>query len=186
MRTKPMSGTCMNSQTPKADPPAIDAVLAALDRLTGDLRHRVEKAENRAEMERQAREAEAEARHAAEVRAAVAEQSARDAVQRAEAAETAAKESIEQLRRDLLAAIKEAGTMAQAAVRPDRYSAERPEDPYHLRQDQLLPHIPQPRAGRMSRLSQLAPPHRNEAEHAWDEDEPAPSQWRRLFRRWRK
>ena len=104
-------------------PPAINAVLAALDRLADDLRRRAEEAESRAAaaeeraaLERQAREAEAEARHGAEARAAVAEQGAQDAIRRAEAADTAAREGIERLRRDLLDAIQEAVAAAQAAT----------------------------------------------------------------------
>ncbi|MBL6080459.1 hypothetical protein JMJ56_20790 [Belnapia sp. T18] len=183
---------------PPAPAPAIDTVLTALERLTGELRHRAEEAERhaqaaeqRAEVDRQARKAEAEARHAAEVRAAVAEQSARDAVQRAEAAEAVAREKVEQMRRELLTAIQEAVLTAQAATaavqsmaRPDRYSAERPEDPYRFDRDQDLSRIPQPRAGRGSASSEEAPRRWDKkAGYAWIEDEPGPSWWRRLFRR---
>lgn len=178
--------------------PAINTVLAALERLTGDLRQRAEEAERcaqaaeqRAEVERQAREAEAEARHAAETRAAVAEQAAQDAIQRAETAETAARERVEHLRRELLIAIQEAVSAAQAATvavqsiaRPDRYSAERPDDPYRFERDQDLSHIPQPRAGRGSGSSEEAPRRWDKkAGYAWVEDEPGPSWWRRLFGR---
>jgi hypothetical protein len=55
-----------------------------------------------------------------------------------------------------------------------------------LRQDQMLPHIPQPTAARMPRSIQPAQPQWNEAEHPWDEDEPRLSWWRRLFRRRRE
>jgi hypothetical protein len=180
----------MTDPNPSAGTPAIDAVLSALERLAGDLRRRAEEAERRAEMERQAREAEAEARHVAEIRAAVAEQSAKDAIQRAEAAETVAKENVEQLRRELLAAIKKAGATTQAAApaaaRPDLHSTMRPEDPYHSRRDQLLPDIPPRTPGKVPRLLQSAPPRWNDAEHVWNEDEPGPSRWRRLFGRRRE
>lgn len=183
-----------------SNPPAppIDAVLAALERLTDDLRHRAEKAEKRAqvaeqrtELERHAREAEGEARHAAEARAAAAEQAARDAIQRAETAETAAGERLEHLRRELLVAIQEAVSAAQAATaaaqsvaRPERYSAERPDDPYRFERDQDLSHIPQPRAGRGSGSPEEAPRRWDKkAGYAWVEDEPGPSWWRRLFGR---
>lgn len=185
---------------PSPSAPAIDAVLAALDRLAGDLRRRAEEAESRAAasderaaLERQAREAEAEARHGAEARAAVAEQSARDAIRRAEAGETAARESVEQLRRDLLAAIQEAvaaarpAAAAQASTRLDRHFAERSGDPYHVAQDQKLSRTAQPEAGRMPGSSQPAP-RRWEKESgydAWIEDDPSPPWWRRMFS-WRR
>ena len=96
-----------------AGTPPIDVVVAALERLAGDLRRRAEEAERRAaaaeqraETERQAREAQTEARQHAEARALVAEQSARDAIRRAEAFEAAAGDRIEQLREELLAAIQ--------------------------------------------------------------------------------
>jgi hypothetical protein len=178
--------------------PAIDTVLAALERLTGELRQRAEEAERRAqeaeqrsEVDQQARDAEAQARHAAETRAAVAEQAARDAILRAETAETAEKERIEHLHRELLIAIQEAVSAAQAATaaaqsmaRPDRYSAERPEDPYRFERDQDLSHIPQPRAGRVLGSPEEAPRRWDKkAGYAWVEDEPGPSWWRRLFGR---
>jgi signal transduction protein with GAF and PtsI domain len=178
--------------------PAINAVLAALERFTGDLRHcteeaekRAQAAEERAELERHAREAAVEARHAAEARAAAAEQAARDAIQRAETAETAAREHLEHLRRELLVAIQEAVSAAQEATaavqsvaRPERYSAERPDDPYRFERDQDLSHIPQPRAGRESGSPEDAPRRWDKkAGYAWVEDEPGPSWWRRLFGR---
>ncbi len=178
--------------------PTIDAILAALERLTDDLRHRAEEArkraqaaEQRSEAEREARDVEAEARHAAEIRVAVAEQAARDAIHRAEAAETAARESVEHLRRDLLAAIQEAVSAAQAATaavhsmaKPDRYSTKPPEDPYRFERDQDLSHISQPRASRGSGSSEEAPRRWDKkAGYAWIEDEPGPSWWRRLFGR---
>jgi len=60
-------------------------VLAALERLAGDLRRRAEEAESRAEAAEKRFELEREARHSAEARAAMSEQSARDTLQRAEA-----------------------------------------------------------------------------------------------------
>jgi hypothetical protein len=183
-----------------SDPPtpAIDTVLAALERLTGDLRRRAEEAERyaqaaeqRAEVERQAREAEAEARHAAEVRAATAEQAGRDAIDRAKTVETAARDSVEQMHRELLVAIQEAVSAAQAATtavlstaKPDRNSAQRPEDPHRLERDRTLSRIPQPAAGRGSGSSDEAPRQWDKkAGYAWVEDEPGPSWWRRLFGR---
>jgi hypothetical protein len=178
--------------------PAINTVLAALERLTGDLRLRAEEAERRAqaaeqrtEVERRTREAETEARHAAEARAAVAEQAAQDAIQQAEAAGIAARESVEQLRRELLAAIQEAVSAAQAATAavhsaasPDRHFAERPEDPYRSERGRDLSHIPQPKAGRGSGSLEEAPRRWDKkAEYSWAEDEPSPSWWQRLFGR---
>ena len=191
--------------TSMADPSpstsAIDAVLAALERLAGDLRHRAEEAESRAAasderaaLERQAREAEAEARHGAEARAALAEQSARDAIRRAEAAEAAARESAERLRRELLAAIQEAveaaeaaEAAAQAAARLDRRSAERLEDPFRSEWDPELSHIPEPMAGRRSSSSQPAPRRWAKGSgYAWIEDDPGPPWWRRTLNWWRR
>jgi hypothetical protein len=184
--------------TSMADPSpstsAIDAVLAALERLAGDLRHRAEEAEGRAAaaderaaLERQAREAEAEARHGAEARAAVAEQSARDAIRRAEAAEAAARESAERLRRELLAAVQKAveaaEAAAQAAARLDRRSAERLEDPFRSERDPELSHIPEPMAGRRSSSSQPAPRRWAKGSgYAWIEDDPGPPWWRRMLK----
>lgn len=178
--------------------PAIETILAALERLNDDLRHRAEEAERRAqvaeqrsEVERQAREAELEARHAAEIRAAVAEQTARHALQRVEVAETAAEENIEQLRRELLVGIQEAVAAAQAAMTavqsmapPDRYSPERRGQPYQIGPSQELAHIPEPRTGRRSGSLEEAPRRWDKkAGYAWVEDEPGPSWWRRLFGR---
>jgi hypothetical protein len=149
------------SSNQSVNAPAIGAVLGVLDRLATDLRRCAEEAESRAAaaderavMERHAREAEAEARREAETRVAIAEQSARDAIRRAEAAETATRESVEQLRRELLAAIQESvavmqtANAARATVGQDRYTTERPKDPRHWEEDQDLSHIPQPAAGR--------------------------------------
>ncbi len=138
--------TRMADPNPSAS--AIDAVLAALDRLAGDLRRRSEEAESRAA--------------ASDERAALERQA------RAEAAETAARENAERLRRDLLDAIQKAVTAAraaeasaaQAAARLDRHSAERSPDP---------PPVTQAQGG-----------------YAWIEDDPGPPWWRRLFRRWRR
>ncbi len=178
--------------------PAIDTVLAALERLTSELRHRAEDAERRAEaaeqrteVEREARQAEMEARHAAEARVVAAEQAARDATQRADVLETVTNEKIDQLRRELLVAIQEAVSTAQAAVaaaqsmaRLSRDSVEQPEDPYRFERDQDLSHIPQPRAGRRSGPLEEAPRRWDKkAGYAWVEDEPGPSWWRRLFGR---
>jgi len=183
-------------------PPAINAVLAALDRLADDLRRRAKEAESRAAaaeeraaLEGQAREAEAEARHGAEARAAVAEQGARDAIRRAEAADTAAREGIERLRRDLLDAIQEAvaataaaqTAVAQTGARPDRRSAERLEDPYHSARDREPPRIAQPVAGGMSGPSQPAPRvWETGGGYEWTEDDPDPPWWRRMFGRGRR
>ncbi len=170
-------------------------MLAALDRLAGDLRRRAEEAESRAAaseahaaLERRAREAEAEARHAAEARAAAAEQKARDAILRSKAVEAAARESVERLRRDLLDAIQEAVAVAVAAAqaaqvdttaaRFDRRHAERSEDPHRLEQDQGLSHIPHPVAG----SSQPAPRRWGKGSgYAWIEDDPGPPWWRRML-----
>lgn len=182
---------------PSPSTSAIDAVLAALEQLAADLRRGAEEAENRAAasderaaLDRQAREAEAEARHSAEARAALAEQSARDAIRRAEAAEAAARESAERLRRELLAAIQEAveaaETAAQAAVRLDRRSAERMEHPYHSERDPELSHIPEPMADRRSSSSQPAPRRWEKGSgYAWIEDDPGPPWWRRMLN-WRR
>ena len=172
-------------------------MLAALDRLAGDLRRRAEEAEGRAAaaearaaLERRAREAEAEARHAAEARAAAAEQKARDAILRSKAVEAAARESVERLRRDLLDAIQEAVAAAAAqaaqvdttAARFDRRHAERSEDPHRLEQDQGLSHIPHPVAG----SSQPAPRRWGKGSgYAWIEDDPGPPWWRRMLN-WRR
>ena len=189
---------CMADPSPGPSASAINAVLAALERLAGDLRRRTEEAESRAAaaderaaLERQARKAEAAARHDAEARAAVAEQSARDAIRRAEAAETAATESAERWRRELLAAIQEAveaaEAAAQAAARLGRRSAERSVDPYYSEQDPELSHIPQPVAGRMAGSSQPAPRRWGKGSgYAWIEDDPGPPWWRRLFSRRRR
>ncbi len=185
----------MIAPNPSAGAPAIAAVLSALERLAGDLRRQAEEAESRAvaaekraKIERQAREVEVEARHAAEARAAVAEQSARDAVRRAETAETVARESVAQLRRDLLDAIQEvvaavqAPSENQAAARPDRFSAERLEDPYRLEQNQELSDTTESTSGRMHGSSRPARRRWNkEVGYAWIEDEPGPPWWRRIF-----
>jgi hypothetical protein len=167
----------MTDPSPSAGTPVIEAVLAALDRLAGDLRRRAEEAESRAAasderaaLERKAREAEAEARHGAEARAVAAERSAREASRRAEAAEATAREGVERLRRDLLAAIGEAVAAAKAAAtaadhaaaqgaRPDRHSAEQPVDARPLQEDQ--------------------------GGYAWSDDDPRPPWWRRMFS-WRR
>lgn len=194
-------GLVLDTNMTDPSPHAIEAVLAALERLAGDLRRRAEEAESRAAafderaaQERQAREAEAEARRGAEARAAVAEQSARDALRRAEAAETAARESVERLRRDLLAAIQEAvaavqaAAEAQAAARLEqRRSTEPPDDPYHSALDPELLHIPQPMAGQTSSSSQPAPRRwKKGSGYAWIEDDPGPPWWRRMFSRRRR
>ena len=186
--------TGMADPSRSPSPHAIGAVLAALERLAGDLRRRAEEAESRAAasderaaLERQAREAEAEARREAEARAAIAEQSAREALRRAEAVETAARESVERLRRDLLAAIQEAvaaARAAEAAAGLDRRSAEPPDDPYQSERDPELSHIPHPMAGRMSGSSQPAPRRWGKgAGYPWIEDDPGPPWWRRMFSR---
>ena len=187
---------------PSPSAPAIDAVLAALDRLAGDLRRRTEEAESRAAasdqratLERQAREAEAKARRSAEARAELAEQGARDAIHRAEAAETAAREGVERLRRDLLDAIREgvaasqaaAAVATQAAARPDRRSAERPGEPYHSVQDREPPRFAQPMAAGMPGPPQPAPRGWEKgAGYDWIEDDPEPPWWRRVFGRGRR
>ena len=191
----------MTDPRPSPSASTIDAVLAALDRLAGDLRRRAEEAEGRAAaaearaaLERRAREAEAEARHAAEARAAAAEQKARDAILRSKAVEAAARESVERLRRDLLDAIQEAAaaaqaaqvdaTIAQTAAGFDRRRhAERSEDPHHLGQDQGLSHIPRPLAG----SSQPAPRRWGKGSgYAWIEEDPGPPWWRRVLSRRRR
>ncbi len=188
----------MTDPSRSPSPHAIEAVLTALERLADDLRRRAEEAESRAAasderaaLERQAREAEAEARHGAEARAAVAEQSAGDAIRRAEAAETAARESAERSRRELLAAVQEAQAAAEAAARAaarlDRRSAGRPDDPYPSEQDPELFHIPQPIAGRGSGSSEPAPRRWEKGSgYAWIEDDPGPPWWRRVLNRWRR
>ena len=181
----------MATGNPSASAPPIDAVVAALDRLAGDLRRRTEEAESRAEAAERQVELEREARHSAEARAAMSEQGARDALQRAQAIERAMRESVEQLRRDLLAAIHQAvdATQAttaavQAAPGPDRSYAERPMRA-SVRDDPELAYIPEPEAGRLSESSQPAPRRwGKEREYAWIEDEPGPSWWRRLFGRY--
>jgi signal transduction protein with GAF and PtsI domain len=95
------------------------------------------------------------------------------------------------LRRELLAAIQEAVAAAQAATaavhstaRPDRHSAERPEDPYRSKRDRDLSHIPQPRVVRGLGSPEEAPRGWDKkAEYDWVEDEPGPPWWRRLFGR---
>ena len=179
---------------PSPSAPAIDAVLAALDRLAGDLRSRTEEAESRAAasdqhaaLERQAREAEAKARRSAEARAELAEQGARDAIHRAEAAETAAREGVERLRRDLLDAIREGVAASQAAARPDRRSAERPGEPHHSVQDREPPRFAQPMAAGMPGPPQPAPRGWEKgAGYDWIEDDPEPPWWRRVFGRGRR
>jgi hypothetical protein len=95
------------------------------------------------------------------------------------------------LRRDLLAAIREAVDAAQATAaavqatpEQGRYSAERPEPPHGMRRDRELAHIPYPEAGRMSVSSEPAPRRwGQERGYAWVEDEPSPPWWRRIFGR---
>ena len=190
----------MTDPKPSPGAPAIEAVLAALDRLAGDLRRRAEEAEGRAAAsearaarERQAREAEAKARHAAEARAAVAEQKARDALLRSEAAEAAARETAERLRRDLLDAVQNAvaavraaqvdAAAARTAAGSDRRHAERWEDPSQSEREQGLSHIPQPIAG----SSRTAPRRWGQGSgYAWIEDDPGPPWWRRMLGRRRR
>jgi len=165
----------------------IEAVLSALDRLAGDLHRRVEPAERRAEAAEKQVHLEREARHSAEARAAHAEQSVRDTLRRAEAIETIMQDSMEQLRRDLLAEIGEAVNAAhpttavnQAPAELRHFSTERPERPYSARLDPELAYIPQPTAGRMSESAQPATRQwGKERGYAWVEDEPGPSWWRR-------
>ncbi len=130
-------------------------------------------AEQRVVIERQAKEAEAEARWHAEARALVAEQSAQDAIQRAEASEAAAGDRIEQLREELLAAIHGIVSISDEAVAPRK-------PPYDLlyreTPERLAPH-PEPMM-----TSTPEPRWRNKgAGYTWMEDEPGPSWWRRLF-----
>jgi hypothetical protein len=165
-----------------AGAPPIDFIVVALERLAGDLRRRAEEAESRAaaaeqraEMERQAREAEIKTRQHAEARALVAEQSARDAIQRAEASEIAAADKIEQLRIELLAAIQGIASAVDALGA----SREPPDEPlYREPPHRLAPHPEPMMTGRPE------PRWRNkEAGYAWMEDEPGPSWWRRMFTR---
>jgi hypothetical protein len=178
-------------------PPAIDAVLAALERLVTDLRRRTENAERRAAeaderatRECQARQAETAARHEAEIRAAVAEQSATDAAQRAEAAEAAAGERAEQMHRELLTAAWKAVEAAQdaaaglQATRLDRHHVAETET-----SDPRPGHEPT-RATRPTSSGTHGPsrsplPHRRDedAGYAWTEDDPGPSWWHRILGR---
>jgi acyl-CoA reductase-like NAD-dependent aldehyde dehydrogenase len=174
-----------------ASTPAVDAVLGALERLTDDLRRRTEEAERRAEAAEKRAELEGEARRDAERRAALAEQGAQNALRRAEAIEAAAKESVEQLRRDLLDAIREAVDVAkataatiEAAIEPDHPPDDQQDTSPQAGRNRDLPYIPEPATGRMS-TSQPAPRRweKGERGYAWVEDEPGPPWWRRLFGR---
>jgi sugar-specific transcriptional regulator TrmB len=169
-----------------ASTPAVDAVLGALERLADDLRRRTEEAERRAEAAEKRAELEEEARRGAERRAALAEQGAQDALRRAEAIEAAAKASVEQLRRDLLDAIREAVDVAKAtaAIEPDHSPDDQQDTSPQAGRNRDLPHIPEPATGRMS-TSQPAPRtwEKGERGYAWVEDEPGPPWWRRIFGR---
>jgi len=174
---------------------AIDAVLVALDRLTGDLRHRTEEAERRAREAEERIDLEREARHVAETRAEVAEQAAKAVLSRADAIEKSARESLEQLRQELLTAIREATDVArataaiieaatiEAVIEPDRSSEARDEAPRREERDSDLSHIPVPTTGRVRASSEPAPRRweRQERGYAWVEDEPGPPWWRRIF-----
>ena len=182
----------MTTPSQGANAPAVDVVLRALERLASDLRCRTEAAECRAEEAEKRVELERKARQDAETRAAVAEQNAKDVLRHAEAVEIAAKESVEQLRQELLTAIREVADVArataatiEAAMEPDRASEEQQEAPYRVGQDRDLSHIPTPAAGRMSTSSQPAPRRwgKEERGYAWVEDDPGPPWWRRIFGR---
>jgi hypothetical protein len=176
--------------------PAIDALLATLERLVTDLRRRTEDAERRAAaseeraaLERQAREGESAARHDAELRAAIAEQSANDAMRRVTAAEAAADRRTEELHRELLAATQKALEAAQdaaAAIQTAKLNRQHfagSEYPHLSTAEQEPSRIPQPAA--VSTHSRRPAPHGrgNEEGYAWMEDEPGPPWWRRLFGR---
>ena len=174
--------------TPNQGPnaPVVESVLGALERLTSDLRHRTEQAEHRAEDAERRAELEREARQDAETRVALAEQKASDALRRAEVIETAARENIEQLRQELLAAMREAVDVArataatiEAAIEPDGSTEEHQAVPHRVEQDRTLA------AGRIPTSSQPAPRRweRDERGYAWVEDEPGPPWWRRMFGR---
>ena len=180
--------------TPNQGPsaPVVESVLGALERLARDLRHRTEQAEHRAADAEKRTELEREARQDAETRAAVAEQKARDALSRAEVIEAAARESIEQLRRELLAAIREAVDVArvtaatiEAAIEPEGSTEQYQAVSHRVEQDRALPHITTPAAGRTSSSSQPTPRRwgREERGYAWVEDEPGPPWWRKIFGR---
>ncbi|MDO9710560.1 hypothetical protein [Paracraurococcus lichenis] len=184
----------MSTDSSSANSPPLEAVLSALDRLAGDLRLRAEAAERRAEAAESQIDLEREARLSAEARAAQCDQSARDMLRRAEAMEAAVQDRIERLRHDLLDAIGEAvtaarGTTAAHQSRPPddagRFAAERQERVPPLKLGPELAHIPQPAAGRMSGSSEPSPRKWGEERgYAWVEDEPGPSWWSRLFRRY--
>jgi hypothetical protein len=180
--------------TPNQSPnvPVVESVLGALERLASDLRHRTEQAEQRAEDAEKRTELEREARQDAEAQLALAEQKASDALTRAEIVEAAARESVEQLRQELLAAIREAVDVArataatiEAAIEPDGSTEEHQAAPHRIEQDRSLSHIPTPVAGRMPTSSQSAPRRwgREERGYAWVEDEPGPPWWRKIFGR---
>jgi hypothetical protein len=182
----------MSIQNQGPNAPVIESVLGALERLASDLRQRTEQAERRAEVAEKHGVLEREARQDAENRAAAAEQQARDALRRAEVIETAARESLEQLRRELLAAIREAVDVArataatlEAAIEPDGSGEQHETVAPRIERDRTLPHIPTPAAGRIPTSSEPAPRRwgREERGYAWVEDEPGPSWWRRLFSR---
>jgi hypothetical protein len=179
-----------SNQGPNA--PVVESVLGALERLASDLRHRTEQAEHRAEDAERRAELEREARQDAETRVALAEQKASDALGRAEVIETAARENVEQLRQELLAAMREAVDVArataatlEAAIEPNSSSEEHQAAPQRLEQDRTLPHIQTPAAGRLPTSSQPTPRRweREERGYAWVEDEPGPPWWRRMFGR---
>src|SRR4051812_8597138 len=111
-----MRNSSMTIPNQGANAPAVDAVLGALERLAVDLRRRTEDAERRAAEAEARTERERRARQDAEARAAVAEEKAGEAHRRADAVEAAARESLAQMRQDLLAAIRESVEVARATA----------------------------------------------------------------------
>jgi hypothetical protein len=190
--TEVYAGSYMSTPNQGPNAPVVESVLGALERLASDLRHRTEQAEHRAEDAERRAELEREARQDAETRAAAAEQKASDALGRAEVIETAARENVEQLRQELLAAMREVVDVArataatiEAAIEPNSSTEEHQAVLQRVEQDGTLPHIQTPAAGRLPTSSQPTPRRweREERGYAWVEDEPGPPWWRRMFGR---